>query len=362
MGWMIRSVPAFSALAALLCANPGCGDNIKPATDGGMRDDAAIPDGGGQLDFPDSPGEYQAGLVAYIDAITIPELENDEPTCCRDFGPLSEDDGIDNAFAGFFETVATNSGNLVDLEAVYAEILDDGDLIWLIDHRGLDIRRSDTFTLAFLYGVFEGDTTVPDARSGTGTFTIDQGRSFEDGTGTPRSAFPGSNYNRGIPSIFTKRGEMVIPFAAPGGTFDVPLRSAEVRGEATAEADGVSYASGTISGYIAEDDFYTSLNETLEARCQCIAGDLPIFTQDGSGDWNPPDCPNGNQVATACDQPGEEICVGIASSPANGGACTFWTAFSLQLDLDTDGDEEADAASVGIELTATRGEIVEVEE
>ncbi|MBT8492878.1 MAG: hypothetical protein KJO07_07435, partial [Deltaproteobacteria bacterium] len=210
----------------------GCGDNIKLAGDGGIDGiDADVPDSG-PFDYPDDSDGYRANLASYISTITIPELDDGDPTCCFDFGSRSKNEGIDNAYAVFVQTV-TEFVNLFNVQQEYDELLDrapqDGPLVWLIDHRGLAVGQSDQFRMAFLYGAMEGDTTQPDARAGTGTFTISS-RSFEPGTGTPRTSFDGVFYSAATGAVLSPAGPMFVPFALANAELQLPLESARIRG------------------------------------------------------------------------------------------------------------------------------------
>ena len=343
----------------------GCGDNIKLAEDGGVEDDADVTDGG-PFDYPNDPSGYEANLISYISEITIPELDqDDDPTCCFDFGSISKNDGLDNAYATFMQEI-NDLVPLFDAQQEYDELLarnpQDNPLVWLIDHRGLAVGQSDQFRMAFLYGAMEGDTTQPDARAGTGTFTISS-RSFEPGTGTPLSAFDAVFFSEPTGAVLSPSGSMFVPFALANTELQLPLEAARVRGTAVPTNDGVSYSRGEISGYITVDDFFGTLNDTLEERCSCIADELPIFTKNVDGDWVE-SCPTGPTVVNACGgSPLTEVCVGIAGRVQDGGACSqFPLLVPNQVDIDTDGDDEYDAISFGLEFIAARGEVVDSNE
>ncbi len=342
-------------LVAVTTLTLGCGDNIKLSSDAGS--DAAIDAAvdAGQLDFPDDPNDYEVGIVSYVSELTLPAVNEGTPICCHDFGAISEDDGIDNSFVKFID-ILEDLGT-IDMQTVYDDVLENELLVWLFDHRGLNVERTDQFTLAMLYGKFDGPTTIVEARAGEGIYKI-RSRSFETGTGTPRSYFTGATYNKPIPSILAGPREIFVPFPISGGYVDVPLKRARVSGMATVEVDGVTYVEGELSGYILEDDFYEAFNDTLAERCSCISAELPIFSKNGS-DWEA-DCPDGATVEANCAADDEEICVTIAAGPAEDGLCQFWTSFSgVQLDIDSDGDEEFDAVSFGLLFSTVDATVVD---
>jgi len=342
---------AVCLVATLWCA---CGDNIKLRADGGADDDSGTADGG-QLDFPDDSDQYVAGIASYVRALKLPAIQDDVPICCYDFGAISDNDGVDNNFAKFIAAVE-GVATFLDLQSVYDEVLDDGGLIWLFDHRGLNINKTDQFTLALLYGQFEGATTIVEAKAGEGTFEI-LSRSFRGNTGTPRSFLDGAIYNKAIPSILAGPRDIEVPFLIPGGEITVPLKRGRISGMATAREDGVNYTQGRLSGYIREDDFYGALNTTLMDRCACIASHLPIFEKNGDT-WEAT-CPPDTEVTDNCTTTEQEICVTIAGEVEDGGLCPFWTFFSAnQLDIDSNGDETFDAVSFGLELEAVDATIV----
>jgi len=350
---MSRWLLVCSGLVAL--AASACGDN-KTFPDGGMID-ADLSDGG-FVEFPADDDDYIPGIGSYVATLTVPSVAGDIPSCCYDFQAKSKNEGVDNGYAKFVQYVGGLVSNSLDVQSIIDDLLDDGDLIWLFDHRGIRIDRTDQFTLALLYGRFEGSTTVIEAQAGDGTFDIRRS-SFVGGTGTPKSYFDGTTFNKSLSTVLTGARNIVVPFPVFGGFVEVPLRDARITGTATATRDGVTYTRGELSGYIVEDDFYAALNATLAAQCGCISGDLPIFSKSGDN-WTS-SCPNGNDVATACDADDERICIGIASSPANSGACSLWTFISAnQLDIDSDGDSEYDAMSFGLEFTAEEAVLIDV--
>ena len=347
---MSRWLIVCSGLVALLAT--ACGDNLGVA-DAGI--DAVVADGG-FVDFPDDDDNYIPGIGSYVATLTVPDIEMGDPTCCYDFQSKSKNDGVDNGYALFVQYLGNDQS--LNFQGIIDDVLDAGRLIWLFDPRGLRIDRTDQFTLALLHGRFEGATTVVEANAGEGTFDIRRS-SFVEGTGTPKSYFDGATFNHSLSSVFTGARNIEIPFPLFGGYVDMPLRDARITGTASATRDGVTYTRGELSGYIVEDDFYQALNDTLTEKCSCISADLPVFTKSGDN-WTA-DCPSTIDLTNNCDAAEEEICIGIAGTPANDGLCTVVTFLSAnQLDIDSDGDAEYDAMSFGVEFTAKEAILIDV--
>ena len=300
------------------------------------------------VQWPADPAGYAAtARVSYVSTLKFPVLEDDRPVCCRDFGAVSRDEGIDNSLAILASSLL---GFGVDLDQLLADSLATGDLVVLLDHRELDgATDADNFALAWLRGSFAGATDYASASAGTGTFALDAESLGPDGA--PKLLFNPATMTAGAMAAGPAELTLLLPIALQ--TLDMRVSEASMRGEATVDASGVAYTDGTISGWIALVDIFTNLNTLVATECACLGlGATPLFEQNADGSWA------GNCVAepeAVCDV---ELCVALAGSNIdNGGACTLTKQLLPQLaDIDTDGDDtKYEAISMGLQWSGVPG-------
>lgn len=324
------------------------------ATDVGADDvgvDMAEPEPPLPITWPATPDDYAASArVSYIATLRLPELdENDRPTCCRDFGARSRDPGIDNSLAILRSSLA---GFDFDLNELLENTLSSGDLVALLDHRELDGSDDpDGFVLVWLRGFFEGATDYAAAAAGNGTYTLDSDSLHPNGE--PKLVFNPAQMQGGAMSAGPAALNLLLPIAL--STLDLTVDQASIAGDATIATDDVSYAQGTMSGYVELDAIFENLNLIVSEQCQCLGLQGELFTRDGDGDW----------TGMCIEDPGalcqDEMCTTLAGANLNaGGACSLTQQLLPQLaDIDLDGDDSRyEAISLGLEWTGVPGRVV----
>ncbi len=255
-------------------SDPDAGDD--PAED--AAEDApedAEPDAvmGTCTGWPSSSSSYTFDLASIIDTVGLPMSGGGFPTCCRDFGTISADyiergtHNIDNALAGLLAALELMGGP--DFEATMNAAISSGLLNILLEHRGLD---GETDADGFCLVRFDG---TPAGSSGYLAYDT----SFTTGTGTPLEAFAASMSSR---EMRTSRGpfEMIIPL---GFSISARFEDTELSGTASISTSGVSYTSGRMSGYVTLDEFFSALNDYVQAECACLSAPDPVFSRLSDG-------------------------------------------------------------------------------
>lgn len=337
------------------------GDDMAGGEDAGGDMTGGVdmaPDMAMAYQWPATADDYASSVVAntYLNSLVLPELDqNDEPTCCKDFGARSLNSGLDNAVAQLDSLLAPVG---VSLSASLELAIEQGDLIVLLDHRELESADdADGFVLSWVNGEFAQGTDYTLADAGNGQFLIDAA-SFVPGTGEPLVNFDPASMTAGVMSGGPTTGAIVFPI----GTLliNVTLQEAEIAGNATLSMDGVAYTQGTVSGYILLSDIMNGLNEIAASpACSCLGLTGPLYEQDASGDWS------GNCVsntASLCPDVSQQTCRLIAGdSFSSGEICTTLPILLPgQTDIDSNGDSEYDSLSIGLEWTGVNAEITGV--
>lgn len=308
-------------------------------------------------EFPDTPAEYTAGITSYVNSLTIPAVVDGVPTCCEDFGPISKDfiasgtDNIDNALA----QLAVLLGSLASLQDLLDEGLADGSVVLIADHQTLnEFALPDPFALAIVNGSFDNGTDFAQASAGNGEFLIETD-AFLGGTGEPASLF--------FPSLMTETdmtaGPASLDFPIPFGilTLDLTVSAAKVTGvHSGVDAAGIEYTSGTISGYLQIDQFFSAANAILNGDdCSCLGLTEDVYQKIG-GFWTGV-CVTDPELL--CTLPDEEICATLAGNSIGEaqvcGALPFFIADAADIDLTADPGFEG--LSLGIEFTAVPGQV-----
>ena len=311
---------------------------------------------------PADPAGYaadHANTVSYVKSLVIPENGDEGPTCCDKFeGSLYPDEEFDNGLAYLAPLIEgqlkDENGNPQKLSDLLSDQIAFGTVTILWDHIQLDgADDADGFILAGLLGAFAEGTTfdgaggTKNASTGAGEFLINAS-SFKAGTGDPIIAFnpvsmSGGNMQAG-PGPFT----LNLPILG----FDLSLQVSETRitGEATISAEGVTYANGTLSGYVKIADIFGALND-VAGTCDCLGlngGDLIALNADK---W---ECTIATTAFEACAGDFEFICDTLSGA---GQVCGFLGVITGVLDIDTDGDTKGDALSLGLQWDGVTGAV-----
>lgn len=322
---------------------------------------------GGTLDplnptFPTDPAGYatdNAKSVSYVKSLVIPENGDEGPTCCDKFdGSLYPDEEFDNGLAYLAPLIEgqlkDENGNPQKLSDLLTDQIASGTVTILWDHIQLDgADDADGFVLAGLLGAFAEGTTfdgaggTKNASTGAGEFLINAS-SFKAGTGEPIISFDPVSMSGG--DMQAGPGPFTLNLPILG--FDLSLQVSETRitGEATISAEGVTYANGTLSGYVKIADIFGALNE-VAGTCDCLGlngGDLIALNGDK---W---ECTIATTAFEAC--AGNEVSLCDTLSGA-GQVCGFLGVITGVLDIDTDGDTKGDALSLGLQWDGVTGSV-----
>lgn len=334
------------------------------------------------ITWPASPDEFvsTSSSVTYVATLEIPALDaNDVPECCRDFGEISRDyveavaDGleptneIDNALAGLADSIQGIAPDF-SLQDTLDEQIMSGSLALLFDHREFNgmATDDDNFVLVGLLGSFADPTTYAEASAGTGTFNINPA-SFVSG-GEPLIKFNPAIMASGEMSAGPSTFQLTFPLGF--ANLDVAVSDTLIAGTASVEANGVSYTSGTLSGYVEIEELIAAINALMASPdCECLGlGDTPLYEYDASTGEITDNCVDQNTANTECETMDEEICRTLGGGtvegvpiPLCGALPGFVTAVA---DIDVDGDCATDpegcafeALSLGLRWTGVPGTI-----
>lgn len=334
---------------------PDMGQDMTSEEDMGM--DMAEEDMGPDevsITWPATPEDFadSANANTYISELITPEILDNEPTCCKDFGDISKNEGIDNALAELDEAIA---GFGASLAGSLQNGINQGSVVILLDHRELSgADDADGFVLSWLNGAFADGTSYANASSGQGQFLL-AADSFDAGTGEPQIVFNPAQMVLGEMSAGPAPVSLLLPL--DDAFLSVTVQNAEVTGTATLSLDGVAYTAGTISGYIEVENLIDALNELAASSCGCLGLQQPLFEEvDGEYVGNCVD-----NVAAACPNQDEEICRVIGGNVAlpNGEFCgVLPNLFEGSADISTNGDPDTyEALSLGLEWVGVNAEV-----
>lgn len=301
-------------------------------------------------DWPATPADFvtTADRVSYIWNFGVPDVTDDVPDCCRDFGAISRTPGqADNAFAKLNAQLMP-LGVGIDFQAALDEAIQTGALAFLLDHRELDgADDADGFLLSWLDGEFAAGTTYTDAAAGNGVFTIDPD-SFVAGTGEPQRVMNRADMMSSVMSGGPISIDVLLPFGA--ASIFVPIQDMQATATANITVDSVTYAQGELSGYILEDDIFEGLNQLAASpTCSCLDLDGTEIYTESNDQWTASCVPN---AQTLCPNSSEFACVVIAESNfLNNGACGILPNLiqgESGSDIELNGDDNYDALSIGL--------------
>lgn len=304
--------------------------------------------------WPTSPNIFAATADAnsYIRELNFPPVMNNTTTCCKDFGAISKNAGIDNALATLNNSL---SGFGADMQGPLTDAIQSGDAVILLDHRELDgATDADGFILSWLSGAFANGTTYGTASFGNGQFRV-QPDAFVPGTGEPLIKLNPASMNNSQMNAGPSGLNFSLPFL--GSTLVVAIEAAEVTGTATISNNGVEYTQGTLAGYITLDSLYGAMNTILTANCGCLGANPAVFSKNSSGVWGATCVSGANNL---CPADSEQICRILAgNSLANGQYCSLLpNILNNQADIDANNDDAFEALSMGFEWTAANADIV----
>lgn len=352
---ILRSGLLVGGFALLLgCGSGGGGAGEEPdGAPGGGADGGGegTPDAGGSgYEWPASADDYQAEKATYANALTIPEVQNDTPACCTDFGDISKNEGTDNALARLENTLqAIDQSIQVGIDQGIA----DGDLVLLLDHRDLE-GGSDSFVLAQFLGAFASGTTFADADAGNGEFLLTP-ESFVSGSGEPKNFFDPAEMSSG--ELSAGPAQIAVDFPFEGVLLQIAIDEAELTGTATINESSVTYQNGTLSGWVTLEDFFGALNDVAASpQCDCLGLDGDLFVDNNGWEEN---CVS--DAANKCDGPGEAVCANIGGDDfTNDEACTLLPGFlEEEADIDLNNDPSRyEALSIGLMWSGVEASVV----
>ncbi|MCA9570940.1 MAG: hypothetical protein KC656_24030, partial [Myxococcales bacterium] len=176
-------------------------------SDTNLLDTADTVDTGLAISWPTSAADYAFDQGTYLSRVRIPPATGAN-TCCKDFGTISRNPGTDNALASLNQLLATFQGGGLDLNQELQVVLESGQFVGLLDHRGVPSGDGE-YKLGFFLGAFADGTSYAGASNGEGFFEL-LPSSFEPGSGRPRA-------------IFRRAEKVGARVFAEGGNFQVPL-------------------------------------------------------------------------------------------------------------------------------------------
>lgn len=327
------------AVALVACGN-GDEDTTPDARSGGGGEGEPDADQGAN----GNGGGDGVDRAAYVSELTIPEIVDDEPVCCRNFGEISDDpDAIDNAVADLADSFSL----FLDIQAEITEAIEDGSIALLLHHRDL-AGEDDTFDLEILFADFAADTEYEDAEGGEGTFEISE-VSYDDG-GSPQVVFEDAELAGA--ALTTDPSEISVVAPVGEDALAISVQESELSGNASVTEDDIAYDSGELSGYVSLDLLFEEMNTLLLSdECDCLGAEEDIYVG-GDGDWDS-NCIGEDDHQ--CED--DSLC---ATLGADGQVCTLGPSLATgAADLDTDDSGNEDAISIGFEWSAAPAEIVE---
>lgn len=319
-----------------------------------MEADMPEPDPMVPFTWPVSPTTYadSATQSSFLFELIVPELVDGIPTCCKEFGAISKNEGTDNALATLNETLLLFGA---DIQPPLTQAIESGSAVILLDHRELDgADDQDNFVLAWIAGEFANGTSYATASAGTGEFRV-LNETFVAGTGEPVVNFNPARMQGSQMSAGPRSLGFSLPFL--GSSLTIDISEAEVNGLATINANGVSYTDGALSGYVTLESMYGAINTILDQNCGCLGANRTIYTQDGAGAWAGACVAD---VATLCPSAPEEICRILAGTSLGSGQVCGLLPGVLEgsADIDADRDDLYESLSIGFEWRAANADII----
>lgn len=316
-------------------------------TDPVDTDETDDPGTGGE--WPDTPSLYTYDATTYLHIVDV-LTDDTDPVCCRDFGAISGDTDVDNALGDLLGAI----GFLYDFQGAVDELIEGGDFVALLEHRGIPSTGDGTYDMAFFLGAYDTGTTDYDvAASGMGDFLVDP-VSFVPGTGRPLYRFPGATVTGD--QLEADGGSLSLGLDFLSGTLALTVRDVQLRGTIARDTGGVGLEDGELSGFVRVEDFYAAYNDLIDQSCGCLGLSGDLFTFDGTA-WAG-DCVSDPDLV--CTLPDEEICQILAGDDLLGGqVCGLIPNIivaNADLNLDT-GDTDREALSIGLLAQGVPGRI-----
>lgn len=305
-------------------------------------------DMGQPYEWPATPADFisSAERVSYIAQFGVPEVVDGSPVCCRDFGANSKNAGIDNAFSSLNAQLSGIPNSGIDFQAALTAAIQDGSLVFLLDHRELDgADDADGFLLSWLTGSFAAGSNFADASVGLGTFDVAPS-SFVGNTGEPVRVMDPAEMTASMMSGGPISIDVILPFGA--ASIPVPIDQMNASATATIATDSVTYTMGEMSGYIPEDEVFAGINSIASSpTCTCLGlNGADLYNEDAMGRWSGT-C---QDVSNKCLTSDEFPCRVIAgTSIFDGQVCTVLPGILTNAaDIDTNNDGDYDALSIGL--------------
>ncbi|MGM0559153.1 MAG: hypothetical protein ACQEVA_22400 [Myxococcota bacterium] len=280
--------------------------------------------------------------------------EFNEDACCFDFdGDGENDNGLGGLLADFGSVLGLN---LAEANVELQTAIDEGSLIIVFEHQGLEDLTGDEFEINFLLGELDGVASITTDGSATNPVLIDP-TSFDEGS-YPQARIPDAELESdGV--VTAGPGNARLQLDLLGATIDLAIRQAQITTQVpdTPESDladkGVFLTEGKLGGFTTVADLFDALN-TFTGNCECLglADGENLIDYDPNDPLNPEttSC-NENADAGACEGT-DDTCFQIADN------CGLVVSVGPGLaDLDTDGDGAVDSISIGLEFTAAGADI-----
>lgn len=285
---------------------------------------------------------------------TFDSGEFSEADCCFDFdGDGETDNGLGSLLAQFGAVLQLN---IADANVELQSAIDEGSLIIVFEHQGLDDLAGDDFDINFLLGELDSVPSITTDGSATNPVVINP-QSFEQGA-YPQARIPNATL-AADGSVTAGPGNARLQLDLLGATISLAIRQAQITTTVpdTPTSDladqGVFLTEGTLGGFATVADLFDALNG-FSANCDCLglADGEDLIDYDPNDPLNPDttSC-NENADADACEGV-DDTCFQIADN------CQTVTTVGPGLaDLDTDGDDVVDSISIGLRFTAAGANI-----
>lgn len=231
--------------------------------------------------WPSTPESYIPEDLYYVSTLTFPlEPGSNTPSCCRDYGDASRNEGIDNSFA-LIEAAGRSLG--IDFQGYFTRQLESGELVLLWDfRRGPD----DSLVIAGLRGGFDANTDYDSASRGEGRFELEDA-SFASSTGEPTGIIWDAHIEPDG-TFWAGPGSLYVRMPLYGVTVDILLEHVELEGQQTLSPEGVPILVGQMSATLELAKLYRAFNDfALSERCACLGISDPPYVYDAeAGTWS----------------------------------------------------------------------------
>ena len=295
-------------------------------------------------------------IAGWVDANDDGEFQSEEfeqSRCCFDF----DGDGEKDNKLGDVIILAGSLGDGLDIPGLNAQLqesIDDGSLIIIFEHMGLDDLVEAAFDINFLFGELDSVESITGDGSATNPVLIDP-QSFDEGS-YPQAQIPDAALAEG--AVTAGPGNARLQLDLLGAQLSLAIRQVQIRStvpdtpESGLDDKGVFLQEGELGGFATIADLYDALNG-FASTCECYGleeGETLI-----SYDENDPV----NTDLVTCADVETDTCDDTCGTIAQ--YCSSAVPIIAgQADLDSDGDGVKDSITVGLTFTAAGADITGV--